>query len=300
MDERRPWEQAAAVLPDPLRDGLRALGEDRLEEAEEFRLRRGFPMTVLLPEGERETDGPPVGEDELRQVVENATQCSAHTALDRVRQGFVTLRGGHRIGLCGSVTKKDGRIVTLRELSSLSIRVARSVPGLAKPLLPELTEDGRFLSTLILAPPGAGKTTLLRDLVRVLSDGEGCPPHRVSVADERGEIAALWRGEPQFYVGRHTDVLDGCSKSEGLSILIRGMDPQVAAADELGGSEDVRAAEEAAGCGVAVLATAHGAGLEDLRRRPACRELLELGAFRRLVVLERRGAVRSVRVEALL
>ena len=134
----------------------------------------------------------------------------------------------------------------------------------------------------------------------MLSDGEGCPPHRVSVADERGEIAALWRGEPQLYVGRHTDVLDGCSKSEGLSILIRGMDPQVAAADELGGSEDVRAAEEAAGCGVAVLATAHGAGLEDLRRRPACRELLELGAFRRLVVLERRGAVRSVRVEALL
>ncbi len=300
MDERRTWEQAAAVLPGPLRDGLRALGEDRLERAEEFRLRRGFPMTVLLPEGERETDGPPVGEDELRQVVENATQCSAHTALDRVRQGFVTLRGGHRIGLCGSVTKKDGRIVTLRELSSLSIRVARSVPGLAKPLLPELTEDGRFLSTLILAPPGAGKTTLLRDLVRALSDGEGCPPHRVSVADERGEIAALWRGEPQLYVGRHTDVLDGCSKSEGLSILIRGMDPQVAAADELGGSEDVRAAEEAAGCGVAVLATAHGAGLEDLRRRPACRELLELGAFRRLVVLERRGAVRSVRVEALL
>ena len=192
MDERRPWEQAAAVLPGPLRDGLLALGEDRLEEAEEFRLRRGFPMTALLPEGERETNGPPVGEDELRQVVENATQCSAHTALDRVRQGFVTLRGGHRIGLCGSVTKKEGRIVTLRELSSLSVRVARSVPGLAKPLLPELTEDGRFLSTLILAPPGAGKTTLLRDLVRALSDGEGCPPHRVSVADERGEIAALW------------------------------------------------------------------------------------------------------------
>ncbi|MCI8807194.1 MAG: stage III sporulation protein AB [Oscillospiraceae bacterium] len=299
MDERRPWEQAAAVLPGPLRDGLLALGEDRLEEAEEFRLRRGFPMTALLPEGERETNGPPVGEDELRQVVENATQCSAHTALDRVRQGFVTLRGGHRIGLCGSVTKKEGRIVTLRELSSLSVRVARSVPGLAKPLLPDLTEDGRFLSTLILAPPGAGKTTLLRDLVRALSDGEGCPPHRVSVADERGEIAALWRGEPQFYVGRHTDVLDGCSKAEGLSILIRGMDPQVAAADELGGPEDVWAATEAAGCGVAVLATAHGAGPEDLRRRPACRELLELGAFRRLAVLERRGAVRRVRVEAL-
>lgn len=299
MDERRPWEQAAAVLPGPLRDGLLALGEDRLEEAEEFRLRRGFPMTALLPEGERETNGPPVGEDELRQVVENATQCSAHTALDRVRQGFVTLRGGHRIGLCGSVTKKEGRIVTLRELSSLSVRVARSVPGLAKPLLPDLTEDGRFLSTLILAPPGAGKTTLLRDLVRALSDGEGCPPHRVSVADERGEIAALWRGEPQLYVGRHTDVLDGCAKAEGLSILIRGMNPQVAAVDELGGGEDARAVAEAAGCGVAVVATVHGTGVDGLRRRPACRALLELGVFRRLVVLERRGGVRTARTEAL-
>ena len=175
MDERKPWEQAA-VLPGPLLDGLRAIGADKLEQLEELRLRRGFPMTALLPEGEAETSGPPVREDELRQVVENATQSSAHTALDKVCQGFVTLRGGHRVGLCGTVVKKDGRIVTLRELSSLSIRVARPVEGLAGPLLPGLTEDGRFLSTLILAPPGVGKTTLLRDLIRALSDGEGGKP----------------------------------------------------------------------------------------------------------------------------
>lgn len=299
MDERKPWAQAAAVLPAFLRDGLRALGEDRLERAEEFRLRRGFPMTVLLPQGEVEADGPPVGEDVLRQVVENATQSSAHTALDRVRQGFVTLRGGHRIGMCGSAVRREGSIVTLRELSSLSVRVARSVTGLAGPLLPRLMEEGRFVSTLILAPPGAGKTTLLRDLVRALSDGEGGRPLRVAVADERGEIAALWRGEPQLYIGRHTDVLDGCAKAEGLPILIRGMNPQVAAVDELGGAGDVRAAAEAAGCGVAVLATAHGAGLDDLRRRPACRGLLELGVFRRLVVLERRGEARTARTEVL-
>ena len=252
MDERKPWRQAAAVLPPHLRDGLHALGEDRLDRVEEFRLRRGFPMTALVPEGEVELDTPPVGEDGLRQVVENATQSSAHTALDRVRQGFVTLRGGHRVGMCGSVVRKEGRIVTLRELSSLSIRVARTVPGLAGPLLPGLTEEGRFVSTLIAAPPGAGKTTLLRDLVRALSDGEAGVPLRVAVADERGEIAALWRGEPQLYVGRHTDVLDGCAKAEGLSILIRGMNPQVAAVDELGGGEDARAVAEAAGCGVAV------------------------------------------------
>lgn len=299
MDERRPWEGAAAVLPGPLRAVLSAVGADKLDGLEELRLRRGFPMTAVLPEGEIEVGGPPVGEEELRRVVENATQSSAHTALDRVSQGSVTLRGGHRVGLCGTVVKKDGRIVTLRELSSVSIRVAKAAEGLSRPLLPELTQGGRLLSTLILAPPGAGKTTLLRDLVRALSDGDGGPPQRVAAVDERGEIAALWRGEPQLYVGRHTDVLDGCSKAEGLSILIRGMNPQVAAVDEITRSEDAEAVAEAAGCGTALLATAHGAGPEDLERRPAYRELLAAGVFRRLVVLERRGRTRTMRTEVL-
>lgn len=299
MDKRYPWEQAAAVLPEPLRAGLRELGSDRLSELEEVRLRRGFPMTALLPGGEADTDTPPIGEEELRQVLENATQSSAHTALDRVRQGFVTLRGGHRVGLCGSVVRRDGGIVTLRELSSLSIRVARPVVGQAGVLLPQLREDGAFASTLILAPPGAGKTTLLRELVRGLSDGEGGTPLRVGVADERGEIAALWRGEPQLYVGRHTDVLDGCSKAEGLSMLLRGMNPQAVAVDEITDPADVQAVTEAAGCGAALLATAHGGGPEDLHRRPVYRALLSAGVFRRLVVLERRDGRRTARVEAL-
>ena len=299
MDRRKPWEQAASVLPEQRWNSLCALGGDRLDALEELRLRRGFPMTALLPEGETETDGPPVVEDDLRQVVENATQASAHTALDRVRQGFVTLRGGHRIGLCGSVVKREGQIVTLRDISSLSVRVARSVEGQAGELLPQLTEGGAFLSTLILAPPGAGKTTLLRDLVRSLSDGDTGPPVRVGVADERGEIAALWQGEPQLRIGRHTDVIDGCSKAEGLSILIRGMNPQVAAVDEITDPADVQAITEAAGCGVALIATAHGAGREDLTRRPVYRSLLDNGIFRRLAVIERQGGGRAVRVEVL-
>ena len=299
VNKRKPWEQAVAVLPEQRRSSLCALGMDRLDEMEEIRLRRGFPMTALLPEGEVEADGPPMVEDDLRQVVENATQASAHTVLDRVRQGFVTLRGGHRVGLCGSVVKREGQTVTLREISSLSIRVARSVPGQAGELLPRLMERDVFLSTLILAPPGAGKTTLLRDLVRSLSDGAVGPPLRMGVADERGEIAALWRGEPQLYIGRHTDVLDGCSKAEGLSILIRGMNPQAVAVDEITDPADVRAITEAAGCGVALIATAHGAGREDLARRPVYRALLENGIFRRLVVIRRQGGGRDIRVEVL-
>lgn len=299
MEGHQPWEEAAAVLPEELRGSLRALGADRLGELEELRMRQGFPMTALLPEGEAETDGPPVGERELRQVVENATQASAHTVLDRVRQGFVTLRGGHRMGLCGTAVRREGQTFTLRELSSLSIRVARPVTGQANALLPPLMEDGVFLSTLILAPPGAGKTTLLRELVRGLSDGDAGPPQRVGVADERGEIAALWQGRPQLNVGRHTDVMDGCPKAEGLSILIRGMNPQVAAVDEITDPADVGAVIGAAGCGVALLATAHGRDREDLRRRPVYRALLKAGVFRRLVVIERRGGRRVIRTEVL-
>lgn len=299
MDKRTPWKKAAEVLPGQLLAKLCSLGEDRLEQLEELRLRRGFAMTALLPEGEVATDGPPIGEEELRQVVENATQASAHTVLDKVRQGFVTLRGGHRIGLCGSMIKKDGQTVTLRDISSLSLRVARPVEGQAKGLLPELTDQGVPINTLIIAPPGAGKTTLLRDLIRGLSDGDIGPPRRVGVADERGEIAALWQGEPQLYVGRHTDIIDGCPKAEGLSILIRGMNPQAVAVDEITDPSDVEAIRSTAGCGVTLLATAHGNGVEDLMRRPVYRTLMADKVFRRLVIIGRRDGGRTVKVEAL-
>ena len=300
MDERKPWRQAAAVLPPHLRDGLHALEEDRLDRVEEFRLRRGFPMTALVPEGEVELDTPPVDEDGLRQVVENATQSSAHTALDRVRQGFVTLRGGHRVGMCGSVVRKEGRIVTLRELSSLSIRVARTVPGLAGPLLPGLTEEGRFVSTLIAAPPGAGKTTLLRDLVRLLSQGSAvCPPQRVALVDERGELAAVHRGRPQLEVGCHTDVMDGCPKPLAVPMLLRAMTPQVIALDEITLPADVDAVCAAAGCGAALLATVHASSLAELESRPVGRQLLACGVFQRAALIDGRGKDRRSRVERL-
>lgn len=256
-------------------------------------------MTVLLPSGECPLGGEPVSERDLREVLERASQASAHTVLEQVRSGFVTLRGGHRIGLCGTASRKDGEVTSLRYLSSLSIRVARAVEGQAGELLTELTENGAFLSTLILGPPGSGKTTLLRELIRTLSDGHGIRPHRVGVADERGEIAALWQGKAQFRVGRQTDILDGCPKAEGLSILLRGMNPQVLAVDEITRPADADAIIEAAGCGAALLATAHGGSIADLKRRPVYRALLSEGIFRRVVVLDQRDGKRTARVEVL-
>lgn len=282
------FSQAAALLPWELRKGAERLTEGDKSRAEELRLRAGRPPTAVLPEGEITLPGCGdrivTGED-LRTVLEVATQASAHAVLDRVRDGFVTVRGGHRVGLCGSAVCENGLIRTMGTLSSLSIRVAREVPGAAAGVRPLLRGGG----TVILSPPGGGKTTFLRDLIRRLSDGVEGLPLRVGVADERGELAAMYDGLPMNDLGAHTDVLDGCPKAAALVMLLRAMNPQVLAADEVAGAEDAAALEEAAGCGVALLCTAHAAGPEDLLRRPVFRRLVRRGVLSQAVVLTGRG-----------
>lgn len=294
-----PLSEAASVLPAALADRLACLKEDEQTLVEELRLRRGYPMTALLPSGERPLGGAAVTEEDLRSVLECASRASVHTVLEQLRKGFVTLQGGHRIGLCGTVSRKDGAALSMRYLSSMSIRVARAVEGIACALLPELMEGNKFQSTLILGPPGSGKTTLLRELIRTVSDGIGCKPYRVGLADERGEVAALREGRPQFLIGCRTDIVDGCPKAEGMSMLLRGMNPQILAVDEITHPNDVAAAEETVGCGVALLATAHGGSIQDLTRRPVYRSLVSEGIFQRVILLRRHEGTRKAQVERL-
>lgn len=291
--------QAVRALPPRLREEALSLPEQDRARVEELRLRAGWPMTALIDGAERPLGGPPVAVEELERLVEIASGASLHTVLDQVRRGYLTFEGGHRIGLCGTAVLREGEIHSLRAVSSADLRIARQVRGAAGPVLDRLCPGGRLADTLILAPPGLGKTTLLRDLIRSVSEGEGCVPLRVSLADERGEVAAMYNGRPQLEVGRRTDVAEGCPKAQGLMLLLRAMNPQVLAVDEITAPEDVKALITAAGCGVTLLATAHGEGRAGLERRPLYRPLLEEGLFRFLVRIRREGERRAYTVEEL-
>ena len=275
MNPLLPYDQAAGLLPFGMRQLALAVPETNRMLAEEIRLRAGQPISITLPCGEMVLPGSPiVSRGDLHTVLEMATHSSAHTALEHVRRGFFTVRGGHRIGLCGTVAEKDGSIHSIRHFSSLNIRIARQIHEISNDLLFCIRSYDFLPSVLVLAPPGAGKTTLLRDLIRGYSYGVGGAPLRVGVADERGELGAIWDGVPQFDLGPHTDIMDGCPKAEGLMMLLRGMSPQVLAMDEITAAEDIDTLETAVGCGVALLASAHGRDIDDLSRRPLYSDLL--------------------------
>lgn len=298
--EHERYEKACEFLPERLSLMALELSKERMAQVEELRLRIGRPLHLSLPDGEIPLQQTHITREDLEYVIDRATEFSRYTAAETIRSGYVTAEGGYRLGVCGTVLLTGGSGEGIRDISSLAIRIPHLREDIARPVFPQLLKDGAPVSTLILSPPGGGKTTLLRDLVRLVSDGsELSEPMRVSLVDERGEIAAVYRGYPQLPVGRQTDVMDACPKALAIPMLLRAMTPQVIAVDEVALPSDVDALCAAAYCGVTLLATVHASSVEELQEKPVFRRLLESGVFERAVIVSGRGTQRYYRVEVL-
>lgn len=294
------------LLPLNLRQLMKRIPSSLLAKVQEIRLREGKPLMCTWARGDCLLDsrGRMVGHreqaylvtrEDLQQSLQLMSNYSLYAFEEELRSGYLTVPGGHRVGLVGQAVLSRGKLKMQKYITGINIRFCREVMGAGERVLPAIiSPTGEVLSTLIVSPPQCGKTTLVRDLARLLSNGVkslNLPGQKVGLVDERSEIAGCFEGVPQNEVGIRTDVLDGCPKAEGMMLMIRSMSPRVLVTDEIGSLEDARAVEEAALAAVAVLATAHGSCREALLERPGLRKMFQHKIFKRLIFLSSsRGA----------
>lgn len=294
-------EEVLHMFPQSMRSRWEKVA-DQAEFLQEIRLRVNVPATVLLDNREwfidtegRLSDRKPEGAvnkaEELEALLKHLCQYSVYAFADEIRQGFLTVQGGHRIGLAGQVIlEEDNRIRNLKYIRYINIRIAHEIRGVSDGVIPYLYDrNGQVFNTLLISPPGCGKTTMLRDIIRQVSDGTVYGRGRnVGVVDERSEIAGSYLGVAQNDVGIRTDVMDGCPKQEGMMMLIRSMAPQVLAVDELGSEGDIRALQTASRCGCKLVATIHGSSLAEVKMKKYMRNVIADGLFERYLILTRR------------
>lgn len=230
--------------------------------------------------------------EEILEILQRICDNSIYTYQNQICNGYITIKGGHRVGISGEAVIKDGQVINISYIYSLNFRIARQILGCSNKALEYILDmkNSSIYNTIILSPPGRGKTTLIRDIIRNISNGieeiyfKGL---HVGVVDERGEIAAMYKGIPQNDLGERTDILNNISKDEGMRMLIRAMCPQVIAADEIGTSKDIEAIKYAVTSGVKGIFTAHGESMEDFRLNPILKELYELNVIERIILIEK-------------
>ncbi|WP_368259762.1 stage III sporulation protein AA [Clostridium paraputrificum] len=256
---------------------------------QEIRLKIEKPIIITSSKGEVVLSYI-LGREDIKYILQRISNYSLYAYEEEIRQGFITIRGGHRVGLAGECVMDNGKVKTIRNISSLNIRICREILGCSKKVMKYIVEDKKVLNTLIISPPKCGKTTILRDIARNLSDGG----KKISIIDERSEIAASYLGVPQMKVGIRTDVLDNCLKSEGLIMAIRSLSPEIIICDEIGTLKDIEALIMAFNSGVNIIVTLHGESIDDLTNRSVFKELLENNVVERVILLSNREGVGTV------
>lgn len=259
-----------------------------LDDIEEIRIRAERPLVIRTFLEEIVTEYIVTTEDILTSL-ERICENSVYTYQNQICGGFITVTSGHRVGITGNAVIEDGRIININYISSLNFRISREVIDCSRPLLNYIIdyENNTVRNTLIVSPPGAGKTTILRDLVRNISNGfNGFKGLNVGLVDERGEIAAMYKGVAQNDIGIRTDVIDNVPKVIGMRLLIRSMAPQVIVADEIGGEDETDTINYAVCSGVSGIFTAHGNTFNDLLLNPTLNNLIKLNIMQRIIFLE--------------
>jgi stage III sporulation protein AA len=296
------------VLPDNIKGCFEQISDRIWTQAYEIRLRVGQSPSLSMSNGEVSLNELPgvnkttlmVEQEDISKALGIMSQNSIYAIQEEVKAGFLTLRGGHRVGLAGKVISCSNSIQNIKYFSSLNIRIARQIIGSANKLLDHLISRDGFINTLIISPPRCGKTTILRDIIRQVSNGISkleFAGQTVGVVDERSELAACYKGIPQNDIGVRTDVMDNCPKAEGIMMMVRSMGPNIIATDEIGSTEDARAIMTALSAGIGVVTTAHGCNVEDISLRQGLKELISSKAFGRIVILGRKdvpGVIKAV------
>ena len=249
------------------------------DELQEIRIRIDRPLILKLRDKELVVEYK-ITQNEILQIVERLCENSIYAYRKQLCEGYITIRGGHRVGITGTTVVENGEIINIKYITSLNFRIAREVPNCSNRIIRQVIDipNQSIFNTLIVSPPGKGKTTILRDLIRNLSNGVSGMNFKgktCGVVDERGEIAAMYRGIPQNDVGIRTDIIDNVSKAKGIKILIRTMAPEIIACDEVGGEEDIKAIEEAMLSGVKGIFTMHGKSIEDVHSNKYIKKLID-------------------------
>ncbi len=275
-----PWE----YLPDPWRQAITNQPSDVKDGLQEIRLRVAQPVYLYGNFGAQALDLSPTSKEALELLLLRLADHSLYARLEEVRQGYLTLPGGHRVGIAGRAVIEGHQIATVRDISGLSIRRARAAEGIGQTVLDQLG-DGSPASLLVASPPRSGKTTLIRDLARIFAE-QG---HITVIVDERSEIAGCEGGIPSYAIGAHADVLDGWPKAEGMTAALRSLSPEVLVVDELIVAEDFAAVWKARWSGVKVLASVHLGSVGTMNQNEAVYRLWRGGVFDALVMLSRRN-----------